>query len=223
MAPPFCFRRPLVMNHWNELFKTTVALLAIVNPIGGIPMFLSATEGWTASQRRGTARTVAVTVFLVLSTAALVGTQMLAFFGIGIASFQVGGGILLMLMAVSMMQARESGLRQTPQESEEAAAREAVAVVPLAIPLLAGPGAISTMIIASHRVPELGFQIKLLVPAGIIAVLVWAVLLAAAGMAHRMGTTGMNVFTRLMGLALAALAVEFIAKGLQELFPGLGA
>ena len=210
------------MNDWNELFKITVALFAIVNPVGGIPMFLMTTSDWDIGQRRRTAQTVAITVFLVLALASLVGTLMLEFFGISVASFQVGGGILLMLLSVSMMQARENGLRQTPQESEEAAARQAVAVVPLAIPLFAGPGAISTMIIASHRVPGILFQLKLLIPSALIAMAVWAVLRLAARLAHRLGTTGMNIITRLMGLTLAALAVEFIAKGLQELFPGLG-
>lgn len=210
------------MNEWNELFKTTVGLLAIVNPVGSMPVFLGATEGFSPSERRGVARTTAITVFIVLSVSALIGALVLEFFGISIPSFQVGGGILLLLLAISMMQARESGLRQTPQESEEAAAKHAVAVVPLAIPLLAGPGAISTMIIASHRVPGFGYQLKLMVPGAIIAAIVWATLLVSVRLSHRLGTTGMNIVTRLMGLVLAALAVEFIARGLQELFPALG-
>lgn len=211
------------MNEWNELFKTTVGLLAIVNPVGSMPVFLGATDGFSTAERRRVARITSITVFVVLAVSALIGTVVLEFFGISIPSFQVGGGLLLMLLAVSMMQARESGLRQTPQESEEAAAKHAVAVVPLAIPLLAGPGAISTMIIASHRVPGFGYQLKLVVPGAIIAVIVWGTLLVSVRLSHRLGTTGMNIITRLMGLVLAALAVEFIARGLQELFPVLGA
>jgi len=107
-------------------------------------------------------------------------------------------------------------------EQLEAADRHAVAVVPLAIPLLAGPGAISTMIIASHRVPGVVFQLKLLVPAGAIALAVWLTLLVSSRLANRLGTTGMNVITRLMGLMLAALAIEFIVRGMQELIPALG-
>ena len=209
------------MNDWNELFKTTVALLAIVNPIGGVPMFLSTTGEWSSQDRRRTARTVAITVFIVLTVSAFFGNTVLEFFAISIPSFQVGGGILLMLLAVSMMQARESGLRQTPQESEETSERHAVAVVTLAIPLLTGPGAISTMIIASHRVPGIAYQFKLLAPSAIIAMLVWLTLLISSRLSNRLGTTGMNIITRIMGLMLAALAVEFIAHGLQELFPGL--
>jgi multiple antibiotic resistance protein len=210
------------MLHWSELFKITIALLAIVNPVGGVPMYLGTTAGWSPVDQRRTARTVAITVFVVLAASALVGTSMLEFFGIGIPSFQVGGGILLMLLAVSMMEARESGLRQTPAEERETVDRHAVAVVPLGIPLLAGPGSISTMIIASHGVPGFGFRLELMLPAAAIAALVWITLLVASRLAHRLGTTGMNIVTRIMGLVLAALAVEFIAKGLQELFPSLG-
>lgn len=203
------------------MFKTTIALLAIVNPIGGLPVFLSTTSSWPAAARRSVARVVAFTVFIVLTVAAFIGTHVLEFFGISIPSFQVGGGILLLLLAVSMMQARESGIRQTAEESQEATEREAIAVVPLAIPLLAGPGAISTMILASNEGSGLVFRLKLLVPAAVVAGVVWGVLLVSTRVAHRLGTTGMNIVTRLMGLMLAALAVEFIAKGLQSLFPSL--
>ena len=211
------------MTHWNELFKITIALLAIVNPVGGVPMYLGTTAGWTPAEQRRTARTVAITVFAVLATSALVGTTMLDFFGIGIPSFQVGGGILLLLLAISMMEARESGIRQTPAEERETVDRDAVAVVPLGIPLLAGPGSISTMIIATNSVHGIAFRLELLMPALAIALIVWGTLLLATRLSHRLGTTGMNIVTRIMGLVLAALAVEFIAQGLLELFPGLGA
>ena len=105
------------MADWNELFKITIALLAIVNPIGGVPVFLSSTAGWTDQERRGTARIVAITVFWVLAAAALLGTNLLDFFGISIPSFLVGGGVLLLMLAVSMLQAKESWIRQTPEEA----------------------------------------------------------------------------------------------------------
>ncbi|MBI1395144.1 MAG: NAAT family transporter [Betaproteobacteria bacterium] len=209
------------MSHWDALFKTLVALFAIVNPVGAIPIFLSTTDSSTPAEKARIATTVSITVFIVLSVAALIGTSVLGFFGIGIPSFQVGGGILLLLLAVSMMHARESGIRQTREESEEAASREAVAVVPLAVPLLAGPGAISTMIIASHRVPGLGYHLGLVIPAAVVAAIIWITLRVATRLEHRLGKTGMNIVTRLMGLVIAAIAVEFMARGLQELFPSL--
>lgn len=211
----------LPMSDWNALFKTTVALIAIVNPVGGIPIFLSTTGSATAREKASISATVSLTVFVVLAVSALIGSAVLEFFGIGIPSFQVGGGILLLLLAVSMMHARETGIRQTREESLEATNREAVAVVPLAIPLLAGPGAISTMIIASHRGSGVGYHLKLLIPALCVSLLTWLTLRVATRLEHRLGKTGMNIVTRLMGLVLAALAVEFIARGMQGLFPVL--
>lgn len=210
------------MHEWSDLFKITVGLLAIVNPIGGIPLFISVTRGWPATERARIARTVAFTVFSVLLTTLFLGDRILEFFGISISSFQVGGGILLLLLAVSMLQARESPIRQTPEEAEEAADRQAVGVVPLGIPLLAGPGAISSVIIASHQAHGgLIGQLRLAIPVLLISLLVWGVFLLAVRISNRLGTTGINIATRLMGLILAAMAVEFIAKGLTELFPRL--
>lgn len=209
------------MNEWSALFKTGIALLAIVNPIGGVPLFVSATGATSPAVRARTARTVAVTVFVVLGLAALLGTRILDFFGISIPSFLVGGGILLLLLAVSMLQARESGIRQTPAEAQEVAERHAIGVVPLGIPLLAGPGAISTVIIATHHAPGFGHQLQLFVPIAAVALIVWATLTVAARISSRMGTIGINIITRIMGLILAAMAVEFMVRGLSELFPVL--
>ena len=120
-----------------------------------------------------------------------------------------------------MLQAKESWIRQTPAEAIEATEKEAIGVVPLAIPLLAGPGAISTMIIATHKSATLDFKLKLLIPVVVISLIIWATLLVSVRMAKRLGTTGINIITRLMGLILAAMAVEFIHQGLIELFPKL--
>jgi multiple antibiotic resistance protein len=209
------------MNEWSDLLKLTIGLLAIVDPIAGIPMFLSATATDSADSRKRTARVVAITVFCVLAVSALIGTQILKFFGISIPSFLIGGGIMLLILAISMLQAQESRMRQTPDEAEEAAEKDAVAVVPLGIPLLAGPGAISTMIIATHQSPGFLHHLLLLIPAAIIAVATWACLAAATRISARLGKAGMNIITRVMGLIIAALAVEYIYRGLAELFPKL--
>jgi len=210
------------MHEWSDLFKTTIGLLAIVNPIGGIPIFISATRGWSDQERAKTARTVAITVFSVLFASLFLGDRILDFFSISISSFLVGGGILVLLLAISMLQAKESPIRQTPEEAEEAADKQAVGVVPLGIPLLAGPGAISSVIIAAHHVKGgiIGHA-KLVLPILLISLIVWGIFLLSVRIANRFGTTGINIVTRLMGLILAAMAVEFIAKGLGELFPKL--
>jgi multiple antibiotic resistance protein len=203
------------------LLVVTIALLAIVDPVASIPMFISTTAGQTMASRKRITRIVSITVFCVLGVAALIGTQVLRFFGISIPSFLVGGGILLMLLAISMLQAKETGMRQTPDEAEEAAEKDAVGVLPLGIPLLAGPGAISTMIIATHQAPDFLHHVLLLVPAAITAIAVWFTFTTATRISHRLGRTGINIVTRVMGLIIAAIGVEYIYRGIVELFPKL--
>jgi multiple antibiotic resistance protein len=209
------------MTDWPTLIKITLALFAIVNPIGCLPIFISATDGWGAKARADTAKTVAITVFIVLTVAAFVGDIVLNFFGISIPSFQVGGGVLLMLIAISMMHGKQSGTRQTPEEAQSMAEREVIAIVPLSIPLLAGPGAISNMIIAAQQNASFWGHISLVVPVSIVAFIIWLVLNLSTSIAERLGNIGINIVTRLMGLILAAMSVEFIAHGLTGLFPNL--
>ena len=209
------------MFDWPTLFKITIALFAIVNPIGCLPIFISATDGWDADARARTAKTVAITVFIVLAVAAFIGDRILNFFGISIPSFQVGGGILLMLIAISMMHGKQSGARQTPEEAQSMAEREVIAIVPLSIPLLAGPGAISSMIIAAQQTPSFLGHVTLIIPISIITLIIWLTLNLSTRIAERLGNIGINIVTRLMGLILAAMSVEFIAHGLVGLFPQL--
>jgi multiple antibiotic resistance protein len=205
-----------------ELFKTVVSLFVIVDPIGNIPVFLNATEKWTAARRARPARTAALTVFIVLALSALLGERILHLFGISLASFSVGSGILLLLLAISMLQARLSSLRQTPEEAVEAAERGALGVVPLGIPLLAGPGAISNVMVSVHQHPGWLDLILIMIPITIVSASVWAAFVFAAPIARRFGRTGIHIVTRLMGLILAALAVEMISRGLVVLLPALG-
>src|ERR1051325_364033 len=199
------------MTEWAYLFKIGIALFAIVNPIGSVPIFISATDGWSAEDRSRTAKTAAFTVFLVLMASAFFGDGLLAFFSISIPSFQVGGGILLMLIAISMMHGKHA--RQTPQEEREAAERDVIAIVPLSIPLLAGPGAISSMIISAQQSSSLLGHMLLAVPVAAVCLLTWLTLVLSVRIAYKLGTIGINIVTRLMGLILAAMAVEFIAHG----------
>lgn len=207
---------------WAYLFKIGVALFAIVNPIGSVPIFISATDGWDRKQKLRTANVVALTVFLVLAASALFGEGILAFFSITIPSFQVGGGILILLIAINMLHAKQSHSKQTPEEAKTMEERDVIAIVPLSIPLLAGPGAISSMIIAAQDSPTMAAQISLLMPILVVAILVWLSLQLSSYIAGKLGTIGINIVTRLMGLILAAMAVEFIAHGLSGLFSGLG-
>lgn len=209
------------MFDWAYLIKIGIALLAIVNPIGTIPIFISATDGWNEQDKRKTIRTVTITVFIVLILATLIGDRILGFFGISIPSFQVGGGILLLLIAISMMHAKHSGARQTQEEAQAAAEREAIAIVPLSIPLLAGPGAISSMIIAAEASGNFWQHLTLVIPIACVCMIIWLCLSVSGKIAEKLGTIGMNIVTRLMGLILSAMAIEFIAHGVAGLFPQL--
>ena len=206
----------------HDLVKFTLSLFAIVDPVGIIPVFLASTSGFSETQRRAAAWVAAVTVFGVLSLFALAGTALLDFFGVRLASFSVGGGFLLLLLAISMAQARISPIRQTPEEAEEALEKEAVGAVPLGVPLLAGPGAITHVIVSSGSGPHQWLQhVSLLPSILLVAFTVWLSFRLSPVIARRLGTTGIHVVTRLMGLIIAAISVEMIARGLTQLFPGL--
>jgi multiple antibiotic resistance protein len=209
------------MIDYSHLLKITISLLAIVNPIGCLPIFISATDGWSQSERSKTARMVALTVFIVLSLSAFIGNGILNFFGISIPSFQVGGGILILLISISMMHGKQSSTRQTPEEAQSLAERDVIAIVPLSIPLLAGPGAISSMIISAQEQTNVWQHLSLVIPVAIIAAVIWLILKLADLITLQLGTIGINIVTRLMGLILAAMAVEFIAHGITGLFPQL--
>lgn len=202
---------------WHEYVKMFVGLLVILNPMLAVPVFISLTEAQSERERVSNARRTALAVGIVLSVATLLGQQILDLFGISIDSFRVGGGLLILLMAVSMMHAKMSGASHTEKEGEEAQERADVAVVPLAIPLLAGPGAISTAIIYAHRDPA-WMHAVLIGEIWLAALATWLVLRSALPISRTLGTTGINIATRLMGLMLAAIAVEFIVNGLKGMW-----
>jgi multiple antibiotic resistance protein len=209
------------MLDYSEYLKIFIGLLAIVNPFGAIPMFISMTADETAAQRRTTTNHVALGLTIILLVSLFAGDLLLRFFGITIDSFRVGGGILVLLMAISMLQAKTSPIKQTDEEASESIQKESVAIVPLAMPLLAGPGAISTVILAAHKAESvLG---SLIIAGGIVvlSLVVWVVLRMSPWIAGHMGATGINIMTRIMGLMLTAIAVEFIVNGIKGLFPML--
>lgn len=206
-----------------DLLKPLIALLAIVNPIGVVPFFIHFTQGFSREQRARTIRVASFTAFVVIALSALAGLKIIEFFGISLASFQVGGGTLLLISALSMLNAQpaESKPNDVTEGREKVDAGASIAVVPLAIPLLTGPATISTMVIyaeKSRRLWELGVLVGYGVVIGLITYLVFS---ASGRIAKVLGRTGINVMTRLMGLILAAMAVELLADGLVKLFPVL--
>jgi multiple antibiotic resistance protein len=207
-------------------FKPLITLLAIVNPLAIVPFFIHYTQGFDSAQRNRTIRTAALSAFVVIATSALLGLRILEFFGISLASFQVGGGLLLLLSALNMLNAQPAEAKPSTQELEQGAEKAAmgasIAVVPLTIPLLTGPATMSTVVIYAEK-SKTALQLAALVGYGVLIGLATALCFALAQpIARVLGKTGINVMTRLMGLILAALAVEVMADGLVSLFPLLG-
>ena len=203
-----------------EYLRFVVTLGAVVDPFLAIPFFLTFTRGQTIERRARLARMIAVTVFLVLATATFLGEALLELIGASLAAFRVGGGLVLLLMALAMLNAEAGGVRQSRAEANELEAGEVHGVVPIAIPLLAGPGAISTCIIAAER-GALSHQLAVVACIGAVCLVAWLALLRADAIARVLGVTGLNIATRILGLLLAAMAVQTMADGLKGLFPGL--
>lgn len=206
-------------------FKPLVTLLAIVNPLAIVPFFIHYTQGFTAAQRKETIWISSFSAFAVIAASALMGLQILEFFSISLASFQVGGGMLLLTSALSMLNAQPAEARANADEVQTAAEKSAlgasIAVVPLTIPLLTGPATMSTVVIFADKAKNFT-QVALLVGYGLVVALATALCFSlATPIARILGKTGINVMTRLMGLILAALSVEVMTDGLHKLFPVL--
>jgi multiple antibiotic resistance protein len=204
----------------HEYLRFLVTLTAVLDPFLAVPIFLAVTAQRDAAARNALVRIVAITVFAVLGVSALLGDAILTTVGASLAAFRVGGGLVLLLMALAMLNAQAGGLRQSKAEAEELEHRELPGVVPLAVPLLAGPGAISTTIIAAQK-GGAAHLAAILACIFVVSALTWVVLRAAQPIGARLGTTGLNIATRLLGLLLAALAIQTMAEGLKALFPGL--
>ena len=204
-----------------DSLKVFVALIALINPLGVLPMFISLTQDFSAVQKQRAIRTAAFTEVAVISTCALLGEQIIKFFGISTASLQVAGGLLILLMSLSMLNAQPSGAKTTAEERDEAEHKDTIGVVPLGIPLLTGPGAMSTVIVLAGKSHHASDYVALIGSGVVIAALVWLTLQMAQPIARFMGRTGINIATRIMGLLVAAVAVEFIVEGLKTMLPAL--
>lgn len=209
------------MVDYTEYTKLLIGLLAIINPLGAVPIFVALTSDSSEAERRKIIRIALTAVAVILLASLFFGQVLLDFFGISISSFRVGGGILVLLIAIAMLQARVSATHHTEEEIQNAEQKESVAVVPLAIPLLAGPGAISTMILYANRghgplhyaIASLDILILVVILGVMFKLVPW--------ITRYINQTGINIATRIMGLILAAIAVEFIANGIKGLFPVL--
>lgn len=202
-------------------FKFFVSLFALVNPVGIIPVFISMTSYQMADARNKTNLTANVSVAIILWTSLFLGDTILQLFGISIDSFRIAGGILVVTIAMSMISGKLGEDKQNKQEKSETAIRESVGVVPLALPLMAGPGAISSTIVWGTRYHTLAHLIGFSLAIALFALCSWGLFRIAPWLVRLLRQTGINVITRIMGLLLMALGIEFIVAGAKSLFPGL--
>ncbi|WNO60806.1 YchE family NAAT transporter [Rheinheimera sp. MMS21-TC3] len=209
------------MLELQDYLKIFIGIFAVMNPLGALPLYLSLTQNDTKHVRRAVAANAAKAATIILLITLFFGELILSFFGISVNSFRVGGGILILLMAISMLYAQTSNAKNTDEEREEAEHRKSVAIVPLAMPMLAGPGAISTTILYANRSDGVLHYAIMSAELCVIGLILWLLMRLAAKIAVRLGQTGMNIITRVMGLILAAIAIEFISAGLKGIFPVL--
>jgi multiple antibiotic resistance protein len=207
------------MLEFTEYTKIFISLFAIIDPVGIIPIIIAFTAGMTDQKRERVGRIASLTMFCILLASLLLGEVILSFFGISIHSFRTAGGILLLLMAINMLIGHKAP--PTPDDTD-VDSTQSIAIVPLSTPLLAGPGAISAVIVDAHKADSAshyGMMTLVLIATGLT---VWLTFLIAPWVSQKLGSIGSTIVTRLMGLLLAAIAVEFIAGGLRGLFPSLG-
>ncbi len=193
-----------------------LSLFVTINPFGSIPILLTITEEVGAKAIRVMVRRAAVVMALVLMLFAVVGQPLMAYLHLSLPAIRIAGGIILFLIALNMIQAERPKVKSRPEEEAEAMDKEDVSIVPLAVPMLAGPGAITTVLVLSREssgLEQWGVIVAAIVVVGFIAYLI---LSRAALLLQLLGRTGINVFTRLMGLLLAAMAVQFVLNGLRE-------
>jgi multiple antibiotic resistance protein len=193
------------------------SIFFLVDPFAAIPMLLAMTPGDTPARRRRTAASAALTCLIVLAAFAAAGGLIFKVFGITLPAFKIAGGIILIMIGLEMLQARPSGTKQSPEEQAEGATREAIGVIPLGMPMLAGPGAISTVMILVSDSRHWWHYAAVFAAIGLSALISFLVLAAADRVRVYLGETGIRIMTRLMGLLLTALAVQFIINGFADL------
>lgn len=196
-----------------------VTLFSVLNPLHAVPLYLSMVPDPAPETTRRVARTAALTVLAALALTLVVGDDLLAFFGITVPAFQVGGGLLILQMALSMLQGQTPPAKTTPAEAAEAAQWREIAVVPLGTPILAGAGSMSTVIVFEHLADNWAQWAMMAVAILINGALCWLLLAYSNALLRALGRTGVNVISRLMGMILVAMAIQFISDGIHGLFP----
>jgi multiple antibiotic resistance protein len=196
-----------------HLVLAFTSLLAIINPLGAVPIFMAMTAAYDPGHRRRTVSTAVLTAFFVLVVFATLGTYILAFFGITTPAFQIAGGIIFFGIGWDMLQARRSRVKTTEEEEEAAVGKEDVGIIPLGMPTLAGPGAITTVIALMGQTEQVIARAMIYLAIVLVLLVCWVALSAAPYVMRRVGPTGRNVMTRIMGLLVMVIGAQFIING----------
>jgi multiple antibiotic resistance protein len=214
------------MHPWvRELLSFSLlslsAVFFVVDPMGAVPVFVAMTQGDSEQKRREMARRASLTAFVILTLFAITGTVIFRLLGVTLGAFKVAGGILLLLTSIEMLRAQQVRTRIIPEEQQEGMEKDDVAIFPLAIPLLAGPGAIATVTALMGRAGRTLFVVPVIASIAVTCVASYAMLRAASQLTRLLGVTGLNVMNRVIGLIIGAIAVQFMFDGLKETFPRL--
>jgi multiple antibiotic resistance protein len=208
----------MIMGSMNDIMKFGISMYSVLNPLGAIPIFLTLTQWNSHEEIRKVAVICSSAVCVTLLVGIFLGNIILTFFGISIASFRVGGGVLIALMAIQMMNARSMETKLNSEEIQTQKMNQEIGIVPLAIPLLAGPGSISTSIIHANHFKTIWHWIGATIMIILISISIYYILHFSRLIGTKVGKIGLNVMTRIMGLILMALSVEFISSGIKEIF-----
>ena len=193
------------------------SLLAIINPLSAAPMYLALTEGYAPAHRRRTLRSAILTAFVVLVVFALLGGFIFQVFGITLDAFRIAGGIIFFGIGMDMLQAKRTRGKTTEEEEQEGRTKEDVGITPLGIPMITGPGAITTVMVLMTQADDTVRTAIVFAAVAAVLLIAWLVLSAAPRLVRFFGQTGLNVMTRIMGLLVTVIAVQFIVDGVRPI------
>jgi multiple antibiotic resistance protein len=202
-------------------FSTLTTLLLVVDAPAAVPLFLTMTEADSVEHRRRTAFRSALAAGIVLASFGALGGMVFRVLGISLGAFRIAGGVLLFLLAIDMLRAQRSRQRTSPEEEAEGVDRPDISIFPMAIPMLAGPGATSTVMVLVSRAERPWQYLVVFAAIGLTSLTAYGFLRSAVRVERRLGRTGMNVLQRVMGLILAATAVQFVVEGVSDVLPSI--
>ena len=203
----------------TEVVKFFISMISILNPIGALPLFITLTRHYSQDEIKKVAINCSYAIAITLLVSLVFGKYILTFFGISITSFKLAGGVLVSMSAISMLKAQQSAEKINQEEVDRQTQIKEIGIVPLAIPMLAGPGSISTCIMYSDKLHNFFEWAGIVIAVVLMSLLIFLILANSRKIRERIGRISLNVMTRIMGLILLAVAVEYISSGLKGLFP----